>query len=199
MKQDLEELLIAWPLANDLALRPNDTVVVAGCFTGKVMDLLLEMYPGIYCHGFDPQQWALDRAKERLYESHPNGEWDLHPYGLAPQDAIIQMYDWETDAASIDPFTDRNPEKGVFRNFAIVMNELVIPKIDLFVMNMEGAEFTLLPYLMDTGLIQYIKKLAIQWHEHGRPHTEMNDLIEDLSDTHALQMDARPQWTFFVS
>lgn len=199
LTQDLIDLRDVWPLSQSFNLKPNDVVVVAGCFTGKVMDLLLTLYPDIYCYGFDPQQWAIDRAMERLTHSHPNGGWTLKPYGLWPYDSLIKMYDWETDACSIDPFTDRGPELGVFRSYEAVMTELCIPVIDLFVMNMEGAEFELINHLLTINAHKYIKQLAIQWHLHGRDPLEMDELINALSKvTHNLQLDQRPQWTYHV-
>ena len=39
-----------------------------------------------------------------------------------------------------------------------------IRKVDLMAINIEGAEFQLLPYLIKTGLIANVKNLMIQWH-----------------------------------
>lgn len=197
MKQDLEVLREVWPLCNSFDLKPGSVVVVAGCFTGKVMDLLLTMYPGIYVHGFDPQSWAIDRARERLQESHSNQTYQLHSYAFGVDDCLLRMYDWETDACSTDPWDTHKPSDiGVFRNYMSVMTELFLPSIDLFVMNMEGYEFTLLNSLVEREDIKFIRKLAVQWHLHHRAPQQMNELIDVMSQTHNLVSDQRPQWTY---
>lgn len=196
MQQDLEELKSVWPLCNTFNLKPNSTVIVAGCFTGKVMDLLLTMYPEIYCYGFDPQQWAIDRAQARLSKHDPTS-YNLKPYGLHLVDAVIPMHDWETDACTIDKWNTHKPsELGIFRAYTAVMTELLIPSVDLFVMNMEGAEFTLIPHLIQIEAIKYIKQLAVQWHLHDRRNTEMNRLLFEIGHTHTFVYDHKPQWTY---
>lgn len=198
MKQDLEVLAEVWPMCRQFDLQPGNVVIVAGCFTGKVMDLLLNLYPGIRIYGFDPQIWAIDKAAERLQEF--SGQWSLFSHGLGTEDATIKMYDYETDACSTDEFDTHKPSFiGVFRDFNEVMRNLNIGYINLFVMNMEGYEFTLLPYLFEKDWLVYIEKLAIQWHLHNRPSSEMDVLINTIQASwHNLVIDNRPQWTYSV-
>lgn len=198
MKQDLEVLTEVWPMCRQFDLKPGDVVVVAGCYTGKVMDLLYNLYPGIVIHGFDPQEWAIDRAAQR-FEGRPKNI-HFHPYGLGIAEEKIQMYDYETDACSTDAFDVHKPSFfGQFQKFNEVMRNLNIGYINLFVMNMEGYEFTLLPYLFEKDWLVYIEKLAVQWHLHNRPASEMDVLINTIQASwHNLVIDKRPQWTYSV-
>lgn len=164
------------------------------------MDLLLTMYPGIVVYGFDPQQWAIDRASARLSTSHELESYKLFGYGLGVEDAVLKMYDWETDACTVDEWDTHKPsELGIFRDYTTVMTKLLIPSVDLFVMNMEGFEFTLLPHLInEIKAVYFIKQLVVQWHLHDRPQSEMDNIIYQLSKTHKLQWDQRPQWTHHI-
>lgn len=199
MKQDLEVLAEVWPMCRQFDLKPGDVVVVAGCFTGKVCELLLELYPGIIVHGFDPQEWAINQAHERLaIADQPRKNVFLHPYGLWYETGSVRMYDYETDACSTDEFDTHKPSFiGQFREFTKVMSNLDIGYINLFVMNMEGAEFKLLPHLFQEDWLPYIEKLAIQWHLHDRPSIEMDVMINSiLANFHDMIIDKRPQWTY---
>lgn len=204
MKQDLEELLEVWPLAKDFNLQPNAIVVVAGCYTGKVMDLINTMYPESIIHGFDPQAWAIDQAQARFNGRPKNIHF--HPYALGVEQAEITMYDYETDACSTDLAYGKPTFVGEFRNFENVMRNISTDPVykngyvDLFIMNMEGYEFTLLPYLLDRDWMSYIDNIAIQWHLHGRPDSEMNNLISAIeSEFHTTAYDHRPQWTYHTA
>ena len=79
-------------------------------------------------------------------------------------------------------------------------------KISLMILNMEGYEFRLLPYLMKKGLLGQVKRLAVQWHPFEQlkletiawqdPTNEMLALLGSPAWPHKLVYDERPTWTY---
>lgn len=200
---DIQQLISDWPLALIFDLKPGQDVVVAGAYEGKVIDLLLDLYPGTRVFGFDPQAWAIDAAIQRLRRHTPT-TWSLFHYGLGVEDAMLPMGEWHTDAAS---FFNPGPHsriqgEGELVDFRKCMIGAGINHIDLLILNMEGYEFRLLPYLEQVGWIDRIDKLAVQWHPGLDPDftKDRTDLvIADLENNGlALIHDERPTWTYHV-
>lgn len=94
------------------------------------------------------------------------------------------MGEFGTDACS---FINTGPDSreqgnGLIRDYAIVAEELEIDHIDLMIMNIEGYEFELLPYLMELGLLENIDRLIIQFHLGFGNDSDYPQLLAELSD-----------------
>ena len=92
-----------------------------------------------------------------------------------------------TDDLSSSKIT--NKETGLFiefRDIYEVINDLGINKIDLMKINIEGAEYKLLDRIIDTGLINNINHLQIQFHKKDieNPEYKREKAISKLSETH---------------
>lgn len=203
------DLIQHWHICYDFNLKPGDVVLVAGCYEGDVMELLLDLYPGIVIHGFDPQTWATKRAYDKLTEQnfeqgnqYTQHNWYVHHYGLADKDCVIPMYDWYTDACTVD-VTPENVSKpteyGVFKEFNTAIHDCDIDHIDLFVCNMEGYEYVLFNHINHEWLASYsqhqIRKLCVQWHGDEQ---KMNGYIFQLTQHYGYKLvyDTRPAWTY---
>lgn len=215
---DLQELVENWPLCLDFGLPAGATAVVVGAYQGKVMELLCRLYPVAKVVGYEPQPWAYTSCLKRLTGWRTT--WDggyplLFPFGLATTDLRdVDMGEYHTDAASLVNVDAREKGLGNFMDAAQALRRLFfyvkeVPseddRIDLMVMNIEGYEFALLPYLRKTGWLARIDRLAVQWHlfpdleVEGRPLTEavMSDEIALLAyDGFRLVHDRRPAWTY---
>lgn len=215
---DMDQLLTDWPLAAHLDLAEGATVIVAGAYEGKAIQLLKDLYPGIMVYGFDPQAWAIAAARERLEAKASDDGWALFDFALGVGDGNQVMSEWHTDAASFIEMgrEPRDAGHGRLREFGKVMLELEIETIDLAVFNMEGYEYLLLPHLQQTGWLNAIRRLAIQWHVHaGDARDESRLTIDRLLaqlqqstpgttaaplgiDPFVLKIDERPTWTYLV-
>lgn len=194
-----QDLLDRWPLAKEFSLTEDSEVLVAGAYKGAVCRLLAEMYD--CCgYGFEPQRWAYEEAMKEVAEFH---SWLILPFGLGTPlyRGGIPMGEWGTDACGVHRVGQREQGHGWFVDAKPLLDALVMggEGFDLFVCNMEGFEFELLPYLAIKRWIEPIKKIAIQWH-HGisgkddrYPHLQVM-----LDKTHDLVIDDAPKWQYWV-
>ena len=80
-----------------------------------------------------------------------------------------------------------------FHQFIIQEN---INSIDLIKINIEGAEYDLLEYLIDKNIIDKIGTLLIQFHNfYNDAEKRMNTILEQLSATHQQVFDYPFVWT----
>lgn len=200
--EDVLELAGNWPLCFDFDLKPGSKVVVAGAYKGKLIDLLTDLYTCI-CYGYEPQVWAAMEATERLKKK--GGYATIHPYGLGVDDVELPMGEFHTDACSFVRWGPGTREQGTgWTREATKELSKYFPgdaHIDLAVINMEGYEFVLLPYLIDTGWLDRIDRLAIQWHLDLNlwDSQDMDDLLAIMEERgHKVVRDERPDWTYSV-
>ena len=70
-----------------------------------------------------------------------------------------------------------------------------IEQIELLKINIEGGEYEVLPALIESGLIDRIKNLQIQFHDFIPNAVQKRDAIRnDLSKTHKLTYDYYFVW-----
>ena len=201
MNKECEELLERWPLAKAFDLPPNSITIVVGAYQGLAMELLSELYNPKHLIGFEPQKWAVDEAISRL-----NGRnYTLFPAGLGVAKGTFPMGEWHTDACS---FINTGPGSryqgtGELWDADETLTILLPSKIDLLIMNIEGYEWSLLPYLQEKGWLDKIDRLAVQWHyglgEDPKSDKDVSDYIDKIEQTGLkLKIDERPAWSYLV-
>jgi FkbM family methyltransferase len=121
----------------------------------------------------------------------PNNEYDIYSFEPDPSfnqfcpdlinkalwdtDGFINFYKYRLSGASslLKSRADRiTSEKGQliqvesidldkFIRYNFSVDDYIILKLDV-----EGAEYTILPHLLKSGTFSYIKKLYLEWHNH---------------------------------
>ncbi len=199
ISEDAARLKEDWELADKLGELPDDAVIlVAGAYQGKLMEYLLNEYPNRYLVlGFDPQVWAVERARERLKDYTG---WLIQPFAIGTQFGTMVMGEYETDAASFvnTGANSRLKGQGEIKEINYALNRLNIFHIDLAIFNMEGYEFELMPYLVaTTGLLKF-DRIAVQWHIFEQEDWIKMDrtiaMMEQLG--YEKLYDGRPAWTY---
>lgn len=150
-----ETFAVDWPLTKD------SIVVEIGAYKGRWSSQIAERY-GCKVFAFEPQSWAYDILVE-LSVRLPN----LIPfnYAIGLEDGVFPMSEWNTDACSFMYADRRDKGLGRMREATQVFAELAqYGHIDLMMVNIEGYEWLLLPYLLDMGVGTIIKRLCVQWH-----------------------------------
>jgi len=196
---EIRELASTWPLCYEFKLPKSSTSIIAGAYQGKVIQLLADLYPDYErIIGFEPQRWAVDRARERLdHTKYPRTP--IFPYAIGIERGMFPMGEWNTDACSFINTGVRDTGDGWMVEFNQPMEALEIELIDLAVFNMEGYEFKLMPYLREIGWAEKIDRVAVQWHINlgAGGYEEIDQEIQAWQVLgHKLIYDHRPQWTY---
>lgn len=139
---------IDWPLDS------SSVVVEVGGYVGRWALQIAERYrPRLVV--FEPQPWAAEVCRAVLGDRAT-----VVNAALGDHFGPMQMTNWETDGCSLaKPGGDR---QVVMVEAAQTFDQLGITTIDLLLMNIEGYEYTLLPYLLDQGILP--RRLMIQLH-----------------------------------
>lgn len=176
------------------------TAVVAGAYRGTVMRLLAEDYPDIQrIVGYEPQLWA---AIECLQTTRPFTACEVRPYAIGTEAGEFPMGEWETDGCSFLRVgsrvqgTGRMVEVGQeWRRADLWVPEDEVTTVDLLVLNAEGYEWKLLPYLAARPRL-LPDQLAVQFHNGEAPGEPLEQLsaLHEAMPMHQLVYDDFPRW-----
>lgn len=196
MNEELSDLLDRWPLARVLGLPPKSTVVVVGAYKGITMELIHELYQPKMLVGFEPQLWAVQEAQKRLSYIK---NYTLIEGGLGTENAYLLMGEYGTDACS---FVNNGPQSRVQeygRMFEAdeALKILNLPKIDLMVMNIEGYEWELLPYLKQTGWLDKINMIAVQFHTGFGNDQHLPEVLDMMEEYGTVIWNTYPAWVMW--
>lgn len=201
MNPELEDLLERWPMGRSFNLPEKSTIIVVGAYKGITMELLDDLYHPARIVGFEPQLWAQTEAVLRLVN---RDNCTVLPFGLGDKTTRLPMGEFYTDACSfinVGPGS-REQGEGQIAEALDIFNAMNLWVVDLMVMNIEGYEFQLLPYLRKMKILNRINRIAIQWHpglNDDLPSTDdMNAEIDRLlvQDEYDMILDERPAWTY---
>lgn len=170
-----------WPL-DDLSI-----VFEVGGYEGLWAGNIADRYdPFIWW--LEPNPGAYQRAKGRIAH-HPRIK--MYNVGLGDRDGTFVLGGGDRDGASFTK-TDE-PVQAQMIDIVPFVQDNGIEHIDLMQINTEGGEFLLLPYLINSGIIQRIKWFQIQWHvdwnePDGIQGVVLRDKIRNkMRDTHKMR------------
>ena len=87
----------------------------------------------------------------------------MFEYGLGKTNQKLYL----TDESSGSRIVDYKAEYKIsIKDINEVIDVLDIVKIDLLKLNIEGSEYELLDHLIDTGTIEIVESLLVQFHEN---------------------------------
>lgn len=152
----------AWDAkALDWPLTTSSVVVEVGGYCGRWALQIAERYhPRLFV--FDPQPWAVAVCRAAL-----GNQARVYNVALGDRDATMPMGRWGTDGCSLVNIVD-DQQLGQMREIRGMFDQCQITdRIDLMLMNIEGYEYTLLPHMLDQGILP--QRLMMQWHQFGDP------------------------------
>lgn len=159
---------IDWP-----ALKRESIVVEVGGYKGRWALQIAQRYnPRLYV--YEPQHWAVAVCRAALtgYEAQ------VFPFGLGDHDGHMPMRNYETDGCA---FADEGEYEGEYVGQLRDAARNLPKPIALMLVNIEGYEYTLLPYMLDKGLLP--ARLMVQWHTHAASGAAHDALLARL-DAH---------------
>lgn len=155
----------------DVRFQDRDCVVYSFGSNGQVTfeEALINMTKSCDVHVFD---YSLNTAKANMVRSVPGAT--LHEYGIGAEDAVVFM-----------PFDNGESIVAEYqlRNLSSIMTELGHDWIDVLKMDVEGAEYQVLPAMVEhyaarnTGVP--VAQILIEYH-HAAGSPAMTDLVSTL-------------------
>ena len=180
-------LALDWPL-NEYSL-----VWEIGGFEGRWAQQIYDKYKS-FVHVFEPQLWAAQKLRNRFSGT---GVW-VEPYGLWIDDDILPMGNYHTDGASLVKHDGREEKQlGTFRYIRDELKECGVDgmeslMVDLALMNIEGGEYILLPFMIENGLMENFKNFWCQFHPEGPEDLRHEEIFSGMEKTHEVMWDFYP-------
>lgn len=176
-------LALDWPV-DELSL-----VWEIGGYEGRWTKQMVEKH-GCYIEVFEPQEWAFKKLQDQFYDVPAV---KVYPYGLWIRDDFLPIGSFFTDGASIIKKGDGDPtHAGAFRDIHREMMHVGV--LDVCLMNIEGAEWDLIPYMIAKNDMMKIDNFWCQFHPGliENPDQRIEDIFTKMEETHKLLWNCYP-------
>jgi FkbM family methyltransferase len=150
-----DTLALDWPGTDE-----NSVVWEIGGYEGRWALQMAEKYnPQLYV--FEPQDWAAVKIEEKLEGYNAK----IHQFGLWTHGGEMTLTEFGRDGGTLMSFPGGKDTRSILvvDAYSFFIKEH-IDQIDVCLMNIEGGEFVLLPYMIGMGMMPKIKYFWCQWH-----------------------------------
>lgn len=139
-------------------------------------------------HIFEPQDWAFRKLTGRFWDKE---KVYVYPWGLWIDETSLPLHHYETDGASILNQGGLSQDCAFRDVYDILKAE---PKdIDVGLMNIEGAEYILIPYMIGLDLMKRFRFFWCQFHPFADPdNRRAQDIYNSMQRTHNIIWDFYP-------
>ena len=171
----------------DYKLNSSSVVFDVGGYIGDYAEDIFQKF-GCHIFVFEPVLGFFSQCVERFKE---NPLISCLNYGLSSKSGWFEIV--LNDNQSSFKKTDLSGirQKAEIRSISEVISMLGIDHIDLIKINIEGGEFDLLPAIIDSGLIERIRYIQVQFHNFDSKAAEARSKIrQTLEKTH------REMWNY---
>jgi FkbM family methyltransferase len=159
-------------------LNENSVFFDVGGFEGKFTEKILNEFD-CKSYIFEPHPVYFKILKDKYIK---NENVKVFEYGLGNINQKLYLTDESSGSRIVDY---EAVYKISIKNINEVIDELDIVKIDLLKLNIEGSEYELLDHLIDTGRIEIVESLLVQFHENVPNYINYREKIrKHLSKTH---------------
>lgn len=123
-----------------------------------------------------------------------NPRIEVYPIALGNSNRE-ELISYDADASTIFNKSKGKKEKMHFVDVLSFFNTNKIQNVDLMKINIEGGEYELLSRIIETGLVNNIKNIQIQFHDFvPNAKTEMENIQNQLKLTHKLTFQYSFVW-----
>lgn len=187
-QSEQEKRVIPWfkddgdrTLRLDYDLSEDSIVFDLGGYKGDWTSDIFSKYC-CFIHIFEPVKEFSKNIEQRFYK---NKKIIVHSYGLSNKNETVKIT-LDKDGSSIFK-SGKDSEDIVLVKAIDFMQKNNIQKIDLMKINIEGGEYYLLEHLIETGFINNIKDIQVQFHDiFSDAEQRMLKIQKDLEKTHFL-------------
>jgi FkbM family methyltransferase len=170
-------------------LNSNSIVIEVGGFEGVFSGHIINKFD---CNvlTFEPSSKFYQTLNERFKNCEKVKTFN---YGLGHKNSIETLAIL-SDGSSMFLESEKT-EQITIRDISEVLDELNIDEVDLMEINCEGSEYQIIPHLVETGYINKIKNVQIQFHKwFPNSDEERKKCHEGLGKTHEMKWNF--EWNF---
>jgi FkbM family methyltransferase len=159
----------------DYPLTEDSIVLDVGAYRGDwAAEIAARYNPWLYL--FEPITTNVELLRQRF---HCNSKVVIFPFALGDGDGTALLSD-AADATRVTPLgrmletvNERSSIEVEIRDSAAIVAPLCRPEIDLIKLNVESAEYEIVPRLYGAGLLPLIRFFQIQFHPFPEGYEEM--------------------------
>ena len=160
-------------------LGPRSVVFDLGGYVGDFAAAIHDR-TGATVYLFEPGKIFFEKCLERF---RGNSCVKLFNFGLSDKEGEFILS--ESDDASAISASNGSGQRVSLKRFSDVLGELGLTEVDLLKINIEGGEFEILPHLIETGLINNMRHLQVQFHNFIPDAARKRDeIVKALEKTH---------------
>jgi FkbM family methyltransferase len=148
-----------WDDVMKFELNSQPVIFDVGGYKGDFVKISLDKYDNPLIYVFEPVKEFYDIIKER-YNGYENIK--VYNFGLSDKNRIEYISE-DADASSV--FTGIGTVEIVLKDIREFLFEEKIFNVDLIKINIEGEEYRLLEYLVNTAELNVFKNFLIQFHD----------------------------------
>ena len=172
-------------------LSSSSVVVDIGGYQG---DFAAQIYAKYNCevYLYEPIKEFYETCKERFY-----GNLKVNCFNYALTDKVINQFIFKDkdNSSLVIGIQNSQSEQIKSEKFSSEYRRRDFKKIDLLKINIEGGELTLIPHIIQSGLINRIRFLQIQFHNYTATSIYQREQIRaELQITHTIQWDFPFVW-----
>ncbi len=184
----------------EFPLNEDSVVFIVGAWEGKHAQYFIDRYnPNMFL--FEPQKIRAKLLKEKFAG---NLKVKVFCFGLGEMSTRLELSRVGTDRCSfIHRLEGMDLGEGDFEGphararimeVGEFMGQERLSGIDLILMNCEGYEFRLLPWICQTKIINRCQYLMVQFHMHHEGSDRMEEIKKMMVRTHRIRDDYEPAW-----
>lgn len=164
------------------SLDQDSIVIDIGGYKGEYAESIYHKY-GCHIYIYEPVKLNFLECAKRFSN---NEKIKCLNYGLSDSSGSFYISDEDNGSSLIKNNTSRGCEKVFVKQFNEEIESLKLDHIDLLKMNVEGAEFLILPHIINNKkMITKIENIQIQFHTFYPNAKKLRDEIRaKLSETH---------------
>ena len=166
----------------DYNLNSTSIVFDLGGYEGQWASDIFSMYC-CFIHVFEPVIEYANNIESRFSQ---NSKIFVHKFGLSNQ-SLASKISINLDSSSLFHENNKNCQQIQLIKASDFINDYRIEKIDLIKVNIEGGEYDLLEFLIDSNYIEIIDNIQVQFHNFIENYEILYEKIKnELEKTHHL-------------
>lgn len=171
-------------------LTPDSVVLDCGGYKGEWAEEIHRRY-GCTVHVLEPVKEFFDRIVARFGPDHP--KIHVHQFGVGEFSGSAEFGIQNDSTGQFSGSAER--EIVMLHSIGATIRALNLGTISLMKLNTEGAEFSVIEALLNTGLIDRVDAIQVQFHDCAPDSKRRYEVIQErLAETHFLTLYTGWQW-----